>query len=120
MGSAIHVEAVKMQRGRLISQRILDVDHKLIANVGDNGWDGPLPVDAHDRTCLLAIWIRVHPTDVEVVGDGRSVGDGGEERYRHEKARQREGHDSRCVPLASSVDVDTEHLLSTTATPRGV
>ena len=53
----VHVKSMEMKTCGLITKAVLDVDYQLISFVSHNGGDGPLAVDSHDRTVLLAIRI---------------------------------------------------------------
>lgn len=66
----ILVETVEMQRGTLVTKRVLYIDDDLVSLVRDYGWDGPLAVDTMHRTSKLAIGVRICPTYVEIILDG--------------------------------------------------
>lgn len=74
-----------MQCRRLIFERVLDIDYELVALGHPNGGDGPLSVDANDRTSLQPIRIRVNPRYFKVVCDGGTVGQGQEQGYWKEE-----------------------------------
>ena len=79
VGSSVHEESMEVQTGRLISERVLDIDNDLVA-FGSNDWgNGPLVVDTNHRACLLAIWVGVGPAYVEVICDGCAVSDRSEQ-----------------------------------------
>ena len=88
MCGTVHVQTMEMQRRRLISKRVLDIDNDLITFVGNDRWDGPLTIDAHHGAILLAIWVCVCPSDVKVIGDSGSLRNGSKERKWKEEARQ--------------------------------
>lgn len=67
MRRAIHIKAVKMQRGGLIAQAVVGIDNDLVSNAPENGGNGPLAIDADNWALELAIWVGSHPTDVEVI-----------------------------------------------------
>lgn len=91
----IHVQAMKVQRRRLVSERVLDIDDELVALGDPDGWDGPLSVDANDGTGLHAIRVRIHPRYIKVVSNGGTVSQGHKQGYWKQKVGQRNGHCAR-------------------------
>lgn len=73
--STVHVQAVEMQTCGLISQGVLDVDDDLVAFRDYYRRQRPLSVDANDWACLLAVGIRMDPSYVEIIRDGRAGSD---------------------------------------------
>lgn len=78
---AIHVvgavleQAVKVQRGALVAELVVDVDDEAVAHVDLETRNGPLAVDANDGTLHGAVRVGGDPGDVEVMGDGGGVGE---------------------------------------------
>lgn len=75
MCRAVLVNAVKMQRSRLVTKLVVDVDDDAIADIGLDLRNGPLVVDANDGTRERSVWIGRDPSDVEVVVDGSCAGE---------------------------------------------
>ena len=79
LGDTIHkactvlIQAVPMDRGRLISQAVLHIDNESVAHVHLDARDGPLTIDANDWSRMLAIWVSFDPADVQVVCLGGSA-----------------------------------------------
>jgi hypothetical protein len=70
---AVHEDAMEMQTGRHVSQRILDVDNDTITLRSSNSRERPLPVNPNHWTHICAIRVRINPGQIEVVGDCCSV-----------------------------------------------
>lgn len=86
---AVHEEAVKVQRGRLVAKLVVDIDDNAIANVCLNARNGPLVVDANDGTRERSVWVGRDPSDVEVIVDSGRTGEaqrGSEQRRRSSEA----------------------------------
>ena len=87
--NAVHVtctvliQSMEMDGGRLISKTILHVDDESVANINFDAWNWPLPIDANNRSRMLAIWVPCDPADIKVVFFGGSAG------KRNEKNVQR-------------------------------
>lgn len=73
MCRAVLVNAVKMQRSRLVTKLVVEVDDNAIADIGLDARNGPLVVDANDGTRERSVWIGRDPSYVEVVVDGGSA-----------------------------------------------
>lgn len=71
---AVLVNAVKMQRRRLVTKLVVEVDDDTIADIGLNARNGPLVIDANDGTRERCVWIGSDPSDVEVVVDSGCAG----------------------------------------------
>ena len=71
---AILEEAVEVQRGGLIAEIVVDVDNDGVVDVGVDGRDGPLAVDANGLALKGAVWVGRDPSDGKVVGDDGSLG----------------------------------------------
>lgn len=69
MCRAVLVNAVKVQRSRLIAKLVADVDNDTIADICLDTRNRPLVVDANDGTRERSIWIGSDPSDVEVIVD---------------------------------------------------
>ena len=76
MWSAFHEEAVEMERGVLILERVEDFDNDTVSDVGLDGRDGPLPIDADGLAVKQAVGICCDPGDVEVIVDRGSTDPG--------------------------------------------
>lgn len=74
MRRAVLVNAVKMQRSRLVTELVVDVDDDTIADVCLDMRNGPLVIDADDGTRERSVRIGSDPSDVEVVADGGCAG----------------------------------------------
>lgn len=74
MCRTVLINAVKMQRSRLVTKLVVDVDDDTIADIGLDPRNGPLVIDANDGTRERSVWIGRDPSDVEVVVDGGSAG----------------------------------------------
>lgn len=72
VSGAIHVEAMKVKRGRLITEIVDGVDNDLVADVGFNDGERPLSVDADSWPLEHPIGVCCYPSYVEVVGDSGS------------------------------------------------
>lgn len=79
-----------MQRSRLVTERVLDIDDDLVADVGGDLWDGPLSVDANGGTIKGTVWIGRDPANIEVVRDGGGVC-AGKEGCEERQAQQMRG-----------------------------
>lgn len=66
---AIHEQAVEMQRGRLVTKLVVDVNDNSVAEVHIDCWDRPLAVDTNDRAFKGTIRVGSNPANVEVVCD---------------------------------------------------
>ena len=75
MGRVPLEQTVPVETGRLIAELVVNVYNELIADSNMDLWNRPLTVDAHDRAVLLIIRISRYPGDIEIVGDGRSLGE---------------------------------------------
>lgn len=84
---AILIEAVEVQRGRLVAQRVQDVHDDGVADVGCDVWNRPLSVDANCRAVKGTIWVGGDPANLKVVGDGGRV-DALEEARAQNKLKQ--------------------------------
>ena len=62
-----------MQRGRLVAEVVVDVDNDGVVDVGVDGRDGPLAVDANGLALKGAVWVGRDPSDGKVVGDDGSL-----------------------------------------------
>lgn len=79
---AVHVDAVEVQGGGLVTELVVDIDNDTVALGGPHDGQRPLPIDANGRPLEGAIWVRPDPGDVEVVSDGRCFTEGDEEKER--------------------------------------
>lgn len=68
MGGTLHEQAVKMQRGGLVAERVEDIDYQLVALVDVDGRNRPLAVDADDRAVGRTVRVGREPAYLEVVG----------------------------------------------------
>jgi len=92
MRRPILIQTMEMQRSALVAQGVLDIDDDLVTLGSDNWLNRPLAIDAHHWACLLSIWIRISPRDVEVVCDSRTMRERCEKMYWKEEAGKRDSH----------------------------
>jgi len=83
-----------MQSRGLIAETVVYIDDHPVADGGFDARDGPLAVDANDRSGEQAVGIAVDPADIEVVGAclGTGRADQEESRTYIEEVGQRERH----------------------------
>lgn len=74
MSCSVHVEAVPVQAGSFVAQRIVHPGDDLIPAGEVEHWRRPLTVDSNDGTGHLPIRISIHPGDVEVIVERRCRG----------------------------------------------
>lgn len=67
MGGAIHEQTMKMNRGRLISEIVVQIDNHSIADRSLDTWNGPLSIDTDDWSFEEAVRICPHPFGGEVI-----------------------------------------------------
>lgn len=65
-------QAVKVQRGRLIAELVIQVDDYAVAEIALKGGNRPFAVDANDGPLEGGVRIGSDPSDVEIVVDGGS------------------------------------------------
>lgn len=80
----MHKQAMKVQRGRLITELIVHIDDDVVTNVGIYLRDRPLPIDANRGPLECTIWICGDPCDIEIICDG------GGRSSRHERTQEAE------------------------------
>ena len=68
-----------------IAKLVKYIDHETVSYVRSDVWQRPLAIDTNDRSIEKAIRIGSDPCDVEIVGDGGSVGKPA--RAEHENGR---------------------------------
>lgn len=66
---AIHEQAMEMQRCRLVTKLVVNVNDDSVAEVHVNCWDRPLAIDTNDRALKGTIRVCSYPANVEIVGD---------------------------------------------------
>lgn len=74
MGGVPLEQTMPVQASRLIAELVVNMYNELITDRDMDLWNRPLTIDAHDRAVLLIIRISRYPCDIEIVGDGRSLG----------------------------------------------
>ena len=79
---------------------VVHVDDHIVTFREVEHWYWPLAIDPNDRSILLAIWVAIHPGDVEIVGDGRSRSD----TCQRGNGYPISNHVAGAVLLASSLD----------------
>jgi hypothetical protein len=67
MSGTIHVQAVEMKTGRLVSQLVVNLNDNVVADIGSDNWKRPLAIDANCWSNKSTVWIGINPGDVEVV-----------------------------------------------------
>lgn len=72
MRSSVHVETVKVERCRLVTELIVRIDDDVVAYVGLDLWYRPLPVDAYDWSLEGTVGIRSCPANLEIICDNSS------------------------------------------------
>lgn len=73
MSGTIHIEAMEMQSGGLVTQLVVNIDNDPVPNSGGDVRDWPLPIDANGRA-REAVWLGRDPGDIEVIGHCGSNG----------------------------------------------
>jgi hypothetical protein len=67
MRCAILEKSVKMDRSRLVAQRVENIDDDPVTEGDLDDGQRPLAVDANYRSVCLSIWIRRHPANLKVI-----------------------------------------------------
>lgn len=69
MSAAVEIHAVKMKRGRLVTEVVESVDDELVPDIGFDYGKRPFSVYSNRRPLEHAIWICRYPFYIEVVNN---------------------------------------------------
>ena len=61
---------MKVDRRRLVSKVIAQINDQSVADCGLNSWNGPLSIDTNDGSLEKPVGIRPHPLGGEIVDAG--------------------------------------------------
>src|ERR1700712_1318399 len=90
--SSVLEHTMEMEGCAHIPEAVVQIHNELVAFGYSNGRDGPLVIQANNRSLELAIWIGSNPSGIKVVCNCSSIDYREKTAYCKEEVGQRESH----------------------------
>lgn len=115
---AIHEQAMEMQRGRLVTKLVVDVNNNSVAEVHVDCWDRPFAIDTNDGAFKGTIRVCSNPANVEVVRDSSCLRESDKARRQVEPQPLSHGKGEDAIDGEGKIGTSKERVKKREKIPR--